>query len=110
MPKDAEPICVQLCGKHYTALVPPNKTAFLSSWLRETPNVVINLEGGGADKSSAVTYIGTHAHSMSSTDHDEQPGCVDMNDNVSVATPTMYSLNSMKMAVARPILTTPHLP
>ena len=44
--KDQEPVCAILENKHYTVLRPPHKGSVPASWLRETPNTVINLEGG----------------------------------------------------------------
>eukprot|EP00438_Fugacium_kawagutii_P016850 Skav219682 [mRNA] locus=scaffold817:68613:71852:- [translate_table: standard] len=41
------PICVWLEGQHFTALVPPPQSVVPRSWLRETPDVVIDLTGGG---------------------------------------------------------------
>ena len=40
------PICLLLTSKHYTALVPPPTGSVPHSWLRETPDVVIDLSGG----------------------------------------------------------------
>ena len=79
--KSAEPLCVQLCDKHYTALVPPNKTAFPSSWLRETPNVVVNLEGGGSDTHDNMSVATPSVHTM--TSHKQL--------SHSVATPSVHS-------------------
>lgn len=41
------PICVLLESKHYVALVPPPKSSVPKNWLRETPDVIIDLSGGG---------------------------------------------------------------
>eukprot|EP00438_Fugacium_kawagutii_P007590 Skav233825 [mRNA] locus=scaffold100:46668:49273:+ [translate_table: standard] len=43
---DDKVICVILCDKHYTALLPPRDSKFPASWLRETPDVVVQLDGG----------------------------------------------------------------
>lgn len=51
-------VCLILCDKHFTALLPPADSAFPPSWLRETPDVVIQLDGGTSSEralhSSAV--------------------------------------------------------
>ena len=44
--KDQEPVCAILENKHYTVLRPPHKGSVPASWLRETPNTVIDLQGG----------------------------------------------------------------
>ena len=40
------PICVLLKNRHYVALVPPPGAQVPESWLRETPNRIVDLEGG----------------------------------------------------------------
>ena len=45
------PIYVLLESKHYVALVPPPKSSAPKNWLRETPDVIIDLSGGGCQLS-----------------------------------------------------------
>lgn len=78
--RDVAPICTMLHNKHYTALVPPKKATFPSSWLRETPNTVIDLEGG-VERSPSVG-----CKSFQKKSADSIP-----DDAVSVATPSVHS-------------------
>ena len=50
--KDCVPLCLQLKDQHYQILTPPDQGKIPSSWLRETPNVVVDLRGAGRSVSS----------------------------------------------------------
>ena len=51
--KGTSPATVILRNKHYTILKPPEDTKTPISWLRETPNTVIDFSGGGKPKTSS---------------------------------------------------------
>lgn len=64
-------VCVILSNKHYVALVHPPGADVPMSWLRETPNQVISLDGGGPS--------------------DESPAKCQKNDEDSCDTPSVHT-------------------
>lgn len=55
--RDLNPVCLVLKDQHYQALVPPPGSAVPQRWLRETPNTVINLEGGGGSPPNTLGLV-----------------------------------------------------
>lgn len=49
----SDPVLLVLKDKHYRVLKPPSNGRCPSTWLRETPGVVVDLTGAGKAKSSA---------------------------------------------------------
>eukprot|EP00438_Fugacium_kawagutii_P032616 Skav233161 [mRNA] locus=scaffold1669:495717:501543:+ [translate_table: standard] len=71
---DDKVICVILCDKHYTALLPPRDSKFPASWLRETPGVVIQLDGGtSAGHGSGAEGVRAGSSSAHPTQHSLVP-------------------------------------
>ena len=50
---DCVPLCLQLKDQHYQILNPPDQGKIPSNWLKETPNVVVDLRGAGRSFVSA---------------------------------------------------------
>ena len=59
--KDSVPLCLQLKDQHYQILVPPDQGKIPSNWLKETPNVVIDLRGAGRSLPSSSPSVVTRA-------------------------------------------------
>ena len=59
--KDSVPLCLQLKDQHYQILVPPEQGKIPSNWLKETPNVVIDLRGAGRSLPSSSPSVVTRA-------------------------------------------------
>ena len=57
--KDSVPLCLQLKDQHYQILVPPDQGKVPSNWLKETPNVVIDLRGAGRSLPSSSPSVVT---------------------------------------------------
>ena len=54
--RDQQPMVFQLFQKHYTALVCPENGQIPANWSRETPNTVIDLEGGTRNVAASSAF------------------------------------------------------
>ena len=92
------PICLLLTSKHYTALVPPPTGSVPHSWLRETPDVVIDLSGGVGGVASGSAGLASVGPSPPSV---RAGGSPSQRTSSSAGTPSVHSLASPAPSVAQ---------